>query len=193
MLKVLGRFLGRSTSLAGKMSAAQLAQAQELLARCYGDDIRRCGEKILSGAVAVASLSTPAAREGGRLIVPLENLHGTYMVRGVVNDVMVLNFVVDTGATYVAIPADVVESLIKTGTITKADFLGEGIAVLADGSRMPSQIFQIRSLKIGDVVINNVMANVTPEKKGMLLLGQSFFGRLKSWSLDNTRHALVIE
>jgi clan AA aspartic protease (TIGR02281 family) len=107
--------------------------------------------------------------------------------------VMALNFMVDTGATYVTIPADVVESLMKTGTITKADFLGEGIAVLADGSRMPSPVFQIRSLKIGDVVINNVMANVTPEKKGGLLLGQSFFSRLKSWSLDNTRHVLVIE
>ena len=180
-------------SLAAKMSAAQLAQAQEFLARCYGDDIRHCGEKILSGAVAVASLSTPGAREAGKLIVPLENLGGIYMVRGVVNGVMVLNFMVDTGATDVAIPADIVESLIRTGTITNADFLGEGIAVLADGSRVPSRIFQLRSLKVGDVTINNVRASVTPEKKGMLLLGQSFFGRLKSWSLDNTRHALVIE
>src|SRR5438445_8002270 len=44
-------------ALAMKMSAAQLAQAQELLARCYGEDIKRCGEKILSGGgVAAASL-----------------------------------------------------------------------------------------------------------------------------------------
>ena len=166
-------------SLALKMSAAQLAQAQELLARCYGDDIRHCGEKILSGAVAVASLSTPGAREGGKLIVPLENFRGIYMVRGVVNDVMALNFMVDTGATDVAIPADIVESLMKTGTITKADFLGEGIAVLADGSRMPSQIFQIRSLKIGDVVINNVRASVTPRKKGGAAVGSEFFRQIE--------------
>ena len=180
-------------SLASKMSAAQLAQAQELLARCYGDDIRRCGEKILSGAVTAASLSAPVAREGGKLIIPLENQGGRYMVHGVVNDVMVLNFLVDTGAADVTIPADVVESLMKTGTITKADFLGKETYVLADGSLMPSQAFQIRSLKVGDVVINNVRAGITPEKKGALLLGQSFFQRLKSWSLDNTRHVLIIE
>jgi predicted aspartyl protease len=86
-----------------------------------------------------------------------------------------------------------VESLMKTGTVTNADFLGEGIMLLADGSRIPSRIFQLRSLKVGDVVINNVTANVTPEKRGALLLGQSFLQRLKSWSLDNTRHALIIE
>ena len=47
-------------SLAVKMSAAQLAQAQELLARCYGDDIRRCGERVLSGGgVAAVGVCAP--------------------------------------------------------------------------------------------------------------------------------------
>jgi hypothetical protein len=37
-----------------------------------------------------------------------------------------------------------------------------------------------------------VRANVAPVK-GSLLLGQSFLGRLKSWSVDNQRHALLFE
>ena len=64
--------------------------------------------------------------------------------------------------------------------------------MLADGSKASSHILRLRSVKVGDVTIEDVRANVTPEN-GPLLLGQSFLRKLKSWSMDNTRHALVIE
>jgi len=36
-----------------------------------------------------------------------------------------LKFMIDSGATDVAVPADVVLTLIRTGSIAKEDFLGE--------------------------------------------------------------------
>ena len=64
--------------------------------------------------------------------------------------------------------------------------------MLADGSKASSRILRLRSVKVGDVTIEDVRANETPENSP-LLLGQSFLRKLKSWSMDNGRHALVIE
>ena len=183
-------------ALAGTMSAGQLAQAQQLFALCYGNDINLCGERIISSGGAVAA--APTTREGlsvsvaGKTIIPLENDHGTYVVPVVVNGAMTLKFTVDTGASYVSIPSTVIANLMQAGLLTKDDVLGEGTSTFADGSSARTQILRIRSLKLGDVVIENIEASVLPEK-GSLLLGQSFFGRLKSWSLDNVRHTLIIE
>ena len=73
-----------------------------------------------------------------------------------------------------------------------SDFLGEKTYVLADGSRVPSRTFRIRSLKVGNKVLANVSGSVSPVQ-GSLLLGQSFLRRFKSWSVDNSKHSLVLE
>lgn len=186
-------------ALSVKMSTAQFARAEQLLALCYGNDINRCSESILaSGDAAVASLNTPAARDGrsvtagGKTVVQLEQANGVYVVPVVVNGIVNMKFAIDTGATDVSIPADVVAALTKAGSIVPADFLDKRTYILADGSKVPSQTFRLRSLKVGDVTVENVRASIAPENSPSLL-GQSFFGRLKSWSLNNTLHALIME
>jgi hypothetical protein len=42
------------------------------------------------------------------------------------------------------------------------------------------------------MTIENVDASVGPSQ-GSLLLGQSFLKRFKSWSIDNTAQALLLE
>jgi clan AA aspartic protease (TIGR02281 family) len=182
-------------ALAGRMTQVELANAQQLFALCYGNDINLCGERIISSGGVIAAAP---AREGlsvslaGKTVVPLENANGVYVVPVVVNGALTLKFAVDTGASDVSIPADVVSNLMQAGLLSKDDLLGEQTYILADGSRRPSQTLRLRSLKLGDILIQNVKASIVPEK-APLLLGQSFFGRLKSWSLDNARHALIIE
>jgi predicted aspartyl protease len=80
---------------------------------------------------------------------------------------------------------------VKTGTVDDADIIGQATVVLADGSKSKLPIFMIRSLKVGDKTIKNIVAAVLP-LGGRLLLGQSFLTRFKSWSLDNTKHALLL-
>ena len=48
---------------------------------------------------------------------------GVYYLPVKINDAIELKFVVDTGAADVHIPADVAMTLIRTGTISKDDFL----------------------------------------------------------------------
>ena len=124
--------------------------------------------------------------------VPMKSERGIYVVPVLINDAITLDFVVDSGAADVSIPADVVMTLMRTKTLQELDFLGQKTYVLADGSKVPSQTFRIRSLKVGGKVIENVNGSIASEK-GPLLLGQSFLSRFKSWSVDNTKHELVFE
>ena len=50
---------------------------------------------------------------------------GTFTVPVSTNNRITLNFVLDSGAADVSIPADVVPRLMRTGTLSAADFLGE--------------------------------------------------------------------
>jgi clan AA aspartic protease (TIGR02281 family) len=117
---------------------------------------------------------------------------GTFLVPVTINDSLTLRFMVDSGATDVTIPADVVLSLVKTGTLASEDFLGETTYTLADGSTRPSQAFRIRTLKVGDTVLENVVGGIAPEG-AKPLLGQSFLSRFKSWSINNSEWLLVLE
>jgi len=127
-----------------------------------------------------------------RIEIPLKPVGGTFVVPVFINGAITLNFVVDSGAADVAVPADVVGTLIRAGTIEKSDITGKQKYMLADGSISPTVTFTIRSLKVGDVLMENVKGSVSPAA-GSLLLGQSFLQRFKSWSMDNNKHVLVLE
>ena len=81
--------------------------------------------------------------------------------------------------------------MVRTGTIKESDITGNQTYVLADGSRSESVTFLIRSLKIGSKVVENVKGTIAPAK-GSLLLGQSFLGRFRSWSIDNKTNEILL-
>jgi hypothetical protein len=132
------------------------------------------------------------ARSSVSEMIQLVREGGVYLVPVRINDAITLNFLLDTGATNVAIPADVFLTLIRTGTVKRGDFLQPGTAVLADGSEQPSKRFGLRELRVGDHVISNVIASVLPVQSDHPLLGQSFLAKLPAWTIDNARHALVL-
>ena len=141
-----------------------------------------------SGVNKSAPLPPPT---GGSEAVALVSDGGTFKVPVTINGQLTLKFVVDSGAADVSVPADVVATLLRTETITDADFLDKQTYRLADGSTVPSQRFVIRTLKIGDKSLENVVGSIAPVT-GSLLLGQSFLSRFKSWSMDNQRQALML-
>jgi len=139
-----------------------------------------------------APAPTPPLPGGNSIAVPLRQEGGTLLVPVTINGQLTLDFTVDSGASDVTIPADVVLTLVRSGTLTEADFLGTQTYRLADGSIIPSINFRIKFLKVGDRVLENVTGGVAPVQ-GSLLLGQSFLSRFKSWSIDNQRQVLVLE
>jgi clan AA aspartic protease (TIGR02281 family) len=135
--------------------------------------------------------AAPAAPAPGTTEIPVQDNNGTVLVPVTINDAVKLSFTLDSGASVVSIPADVAMTLMRTGTLTREDFLGNATFQLADGRTVPSTILRIRSLKVGDIEIQNVEASVS-DVKGDLLLGQTFLARFSSWSIDNQRHVLVL-
>lgn len=129
---------------------------------------------------ASASSEVTLVESGGTLTVPVE-----------INETIKLGFVLDSGASDVQIPADVAQTMLRSGTLDRSDFLGQRTYRLADGSTLPSYIFRIRSLRVGNVVVSNVTGAIAPPD-GELLLGQSFLSRLRSWSIDNGRRVLAL-
>ena len=124
--------------------------------------------------------------------IPLANLGGTLVAPVVINNAIKLNFLVDSGASDVSIPADVFSTLVRTNTLTQADITGFRNYKNADGEVFRSNTFVIRSLKIGNVEVLNVHAKVAPTN-APLLLGQSFLKRFKTWSINNSTQELTLE
>jgi clan AA aspartic protease (TIGR02281 family) len=135
--------------------------------------------------------SDTAGSAAGMTAVALRQDGGTFTVPVTINDTVTLDFAVDSGAADVSIPADVAMTLIRAGTIDRGDFLGNRTYVLADGSSTPSPTFRIRTLKVGDREVHDVVASIAPVN-GTLLLGQSFLRHFASWSIDNHRGVLVL-
>src|SRR5208337_427040 len=124
--------------------------------------------------------------------IPLIRERGTFVVPVVINDKITLNFTIDSGASDVSIPAHVFFMLTRAGTVSQSDFLDTRVYELADGSKQTARRIRIRSLRVGNTEIRDVVASVSPQE-GISLLGQSFLSRLKSWSIDNQRQTLLID
>jgi clan AA aspartic protease (TIGR02281 family) len=133
-----------------------------------------------------------SATKNLRTAVSLKAHGGIFVVPVEINGAMRLDFAIDSGAADVIVPADVFSTLRRGGTIKESELIGQRTYILADGSKLQSATFTIRSLKVGDIVVQNVRGSVAPVQ-GNLLLGQSFLERFKSWSIDNRKHELLLE
>ena len=124
--------------------------------------------------------------------IPLVKMSGGLIAPVVINSTLKLNFVVDSGASDVSIPADVFSSLVRANTVTQADITGVRNYKNADGEVYQSKTFVIRSLKIGNIEAPRVQAKVSPSNAPPLL-GQSFLKRFKSWSIYNSTQELILQ
>lgn len=124
--------------------------------------------------------------------IPLVRASGGLIAPVIINNALKLNFIVDSGASDVSIPADVFERLVEANTVTRADITGNRNYKNADGEVFQSQTFVIRSLKIGNIEAPRVQAKVSPSNAPPLL-GQSFLKRFKSWSIDNSTQELILQ
>jgi TPR repeat protein len=122
------------------------------------------------------------------IVIPMGRVGGIHVVPVLINGAITLDFAVDSGAADVTIPANVVSRL----ALADADFIGQRRYQLADGSTTVLKTFRIRSLKVGDTVVEDVIGSVLPGQ-GFPLLGQSFLRHFKSWSIDNATHELLLK
>jgi clan AA aspartic protease (TIGR02281 family) len=129
---------------------------------------------------------------GGETRIPLVKMSGGLIAPVVINNAVKLDFIVDSGASDVSVPADVFSRLMRANTVTRADITGTRNYQNADGEVFQSQTFIIRSLKLGNIEAPNVQAKVS-SSNAPPLLGQSFLKRFKSWAIDNSTQELILQ
>jgi clan AA aspartic protease (TIGR02281 family) len=85
-------------------------------------------------------------------------------------------------------------TLVQNGTVTRADMRGTQTYRTANGEPMKGLVFILRSVQVGDKVAYDVEASVSEGvSNNAMLLGQSFLGKFKSWSIDNQYKRLVLD
>jgi uncharacterized protein len=139
----------------------------------------------------ISQLQDHQAPTTSRSEIPLQSRGGVHRLQANINGRISLEFLLDSGASDVSLPADVVLTLMRTGTIADSDFIGTRNYRLADGRVVPSLTFRIRSLRVGTFVLTDVVGSLS-DTAATPLLGQSFLSRFRSWSIDNQRQVLIL-
>lgn len=117
------------------------------------------------------SLETRLTADGARELVLTRNAAGHYVTNGSINGQPVV-FMLDTGASDIAVPGPVAERL----------GLQRGPAMIYQTANGPVQVFATRLARvaIGDIALHEVRASITPAmQQDEVLLGMSFLKHLE--------------
>jgi len=155
-----------------------------------GESDARALEQEVTRGPEPAPVPSPKV-PGPRDEIPLTPSGSVFRVPVRVNDAIILPFILDSGASDVQIPVDVVTTLARAGTISDSDLREPQTCTLADGSKVRCDELMLRELRLGNHIVRNVVASIGPPKSE-LLLGQSFLSRFGVWAFDNTRHVLIL-
>jgi aspartyl protease family protein len=127
---------------------------------------------LVVGGAPVAIGAAADARSGSREVVLAAGRGGHFVGRGAINGRPV-NFMVDTGATVVALSRDEAARLRLDLTSARPVTLST-----ANGLVVAQQL-TLTAVSLGDVTVANVRAVVVPAPMGHVLLGNSFLQRFQ--------------
>ena len=128
--------------------------------------------------------SRPVARRTGEhTTVKMRKENGVYLVPIEVNGLN-LDFVFDTGASSISISLAEARVMARQGKITEDDILGQARFADANGDVSVGMVIQLRTVKIGDIVLENVKATVVDNLQAPLLLGQTALAKFGKVTID---------
>ncbi len=122
--------------------------------------------------------------QGVAVSIPKNKVDGHFWTNARVNN-GVINFLVDTGASTVALTP---EDARRAGINLKN--LEYNVPVSTAAGQNVAAAVQLKSISVGPVTLRNVRAIVVPEGLSTSLLGMSFLGELQK--VEATPHALIL-
>lgn len=133
-----------------------------------------------------------ASKKNGNVIeIRLRKEGGVFFVPIKIDGLPEIPFVVDSGASEIALTDDIFRVLIRTGAIKKADFLKHGQMSIADGTVVNVRRIRVHTVEIGGRSIEGLEAVILPSTATAPLLGQNFFKRVEPWNIDTGRGVLT--
>ncbi|WP_262967254.1 retropepsin-like aspartic protease [Methylobacter psychrophilus] len=122
--------------------------------------------------------------------IALTEHNGVYIMPITLNDSITVNGILDTGASEMFIPFNVIALLIQSKSIAIKDILKEGFYKLADGSTKIRERVNITKIVIGNNTFHNISA-IVGANNSEILIGQSLLKNL-SYHVDNNKKILTL-
>ena len=131
-------------------------------------------------------------RSTGKTIIKMKKRNGVYYVPVELNGSK-MDFIFDTGAGIISISETEATFLMKQGTLTKDDIKGTAKFSDANGDISEGTIINLKTVKIGNIILNDIEASVVHNERAPLLLGQSAFEQFRKISIDYKRGEITLE
>jgi aspartyl protease family protein len=125
-------------------------------------------------------------------VVKIRKADGVWEIPTEINGVQ-MYFVFDTGAGLISISDAEALFLIKQGSLTRDDILGSANFYDANGDISEGTIINLKSVRIGSRLLENVEASVVHNLKAPLLMGQSALEKFGKISIDYGREEITFE
>lgn len=122
--------------------------------------------------------------------IPLEKIGSIYYLEVTISGKRV-KYILDSGASEVAISETMEKYLYDIGALRKEDYLPNQTFKLADGSSTVHRRVLLPSVTIGDITLNRVPAYIAKDSSP-LLFGKSALDMLDYWKIDNSNDKLEI-
>ena len=145
-------------------------------------------------SILLLFMMLPAVLFAQEYYLPLtkDQSSGLYELKASLNGVQG-NFIFDTGASGIVVNSAYYNRLQNSGQLTRADYKGAVQAVIADGSVVTGSLYNIRSLKAGNLTLYNVEVTVMPQANAGMLIGQTFLAKFGKVTLDFDNSRLILE
>lgn len=105
-------------------------------------------------------------------------------VNVIINEVLAIDFILDTGASDSSIPLYVLNTLIATKTVEVGDLLDSKKYRIANGGVVTNKRIMIRKIFIGGRMLENIPFSITEDVNSPLLIGQNILGKFTEVKID---------
>jgi aspartyl protease family protein len=122
----------------------------------------------------------------------MEKKNGVYKIPVELNGAK-MYFIFDTGASIISISETEAAFLIKQGTLTEADVVGTANFSDANGDISEGTIINLKTVKIGNITLNNIEASIVHNSIAPLLFGQSALEKFGKISIDYKKGEITLE
>ena len=133
--------------------------------------------------------ATYGTRGAGRNLVRMTKKNGVYTIPIKINN-QEMEFILDTGASDILLSTLEAVLLIKQGSLTENDILGQEAYSMANGAIEVGTVVNLRQVQIGSKTIYNVRATVVDNIAAPLLCGQSALARFGKIVIDYNSNTL---
>lgn len=124
-------------------------------------------------------------------VLIMENENGVKYVWIEINGIR-LRFIFDTGASSICISPAEANVLYRQGTLMKEDILDKEYFQDATGKISEGTKVNLRSVKVGNKILENIEATVIDNINAPLLLGQSVLENFGKIEIDNKKGEIIL-